>query len=170
MKIDGLEALVYRVPTEEPESDGTLTWSQTTAVVVRVSAGPVTGLGWTYGAAACAALVRDELAEAVVGADALDVAGIFSALVDSVRNVGRLGPTAMAIAAVETALWDLKARLLGLPLVCLLGQVHDEVAVYGSGGFTSYTDEELASQLAGWVEAGIPTVKLKVGTAWGRRD
>src|SRR5438270_978570 len=170
MKIDSLEALVFRIPTDQPESDGTLTWTATTVVAARASAAGTTGLGWTYGAAACAALVRDELAEAVVGADALDVGGIFSAMVDGVRNVGRLGPTSMALAAMETALWDLKARLLDLPLVRLLGQVHDEVAVYGSGGFTSYTDDELATQLGGWVEAGIPRVKLKVGTAWGSRE
>jgi len=69
----------------------------------------------------------------------------------------------MAIAAVDTALWDLKARLLGLPLATLLDAVRSEVPIYGSGGFTSYSDEQLASQLGGWAELGIPRVKMKVG-------
>ncbi len=69
----------------------------------------------------------------------------------------------MAIAAVDTALWDLKARILGLPLVTLLGAARDEVPVYGSGGFTSYTDARLADQLGGWAAQGIPRVKMKVG-------
>jgi L-alanine-DL-glutamate epimerase-like enolase superfamily enzyme len=69
----------------------------------------------------------------------------------------------MAIAAVDVALWDLKARLLELPLALLLGTVRTEIPVYGSGGFVSYSDQQLADQLAGWVEAGIPRVKLKVG-------
>jgi L-alanine-DL-glutamate epimerase-like enolase superfamily enzyme len=69
----------------------------------------------------------------------------------------------MAIAAVDVALWDLKARLLGLPLCRLLGTVRDRVPIYGSGGFTSYDDERLQRQLSGWVEQGIPRVKMKVG-------
>ena len=69
----------------------------------------------------------------------------------AVRNLGRPGVAAMAIRAVDVALWDLKARLLGLPLATLLGAVHEQVPIYGSGGFTSYTHERLADQLAGWV-------------------
>jgi len=69
----------------------------------------------------------------------------------------------MAIAAVDAALWDVKARLLDLPLVKLLGAVRDAVPVYGSGGFTSYSIERLQRQLAGWVERGIRAVKMKVG-------
>jgi L-alanine-DL-glutamate epimerase-like enolase superfamily enzyme len=67
----------------------------------------------------------------------------------------------MALAAVDVALWDLKARLLGLPLVDVLDRAHDGVPVYGSGGFANYGLERLAEQLAGWVEEGIPRVKLK---------
>ncbi len=70
----------------------------------------------------------------------------------------------MAISAVDNALWDLKARLLDLPLVNLLGAVRDGVPVYGSGGFTSYSHEQLQKQLGGWVDSGIPRVKMKVGT------
>ena len=47
----------------------------------------------------------------------------------------------MAISAVDIALWDLKARLLGCPLAGLLGRARDAVPVYGSGGFTSYDDD-----------------------------
>jgi L-alanine-DL-glutamate epimerase-like enolase superfamily enzyme len=70
----------------------------------------------------------------------------------------------MAIAAVDTALWDLKARLLGLPLCKLLGMAHDRLPIYGSGGFTAYSLARLQEQLAGWVERGIPRVKMKVGS------
>jgi L-alanine-DL-glutamate epimerase-like enolase superfamily enzyme len=170
MKVESLDTSVYTVPTEEPESDGTLTWSETTVVVAEPRAGGHTGLGFTYATGACATLIRGVLAEVVVGADPLDVPRAWAGMVDAVRNLGRPGIASMAIAAVDTALWDLKARLLDLPLCRLLGMVHDEAAVYGSGGFTSLTDEQLTEQLGGWAQRDrIPRVKMKVATAWGSR-
>jgi L-alanine-DL-glutamate epimerase-like enolase superfamily enzyme len=174
MRIDGLDVSVYTVPTGEPESDGTLTWTETTVVAVEVGAGGRTGLGFTYATGACATLIRDVLAEVVLDSDPLDVPGAWTGMVGSIRNLGRPGISSMAIAAVDTAMWDLKARLLDQPLAGLLGVVHDEVAVYGSGGFSSLTDGELVEQLTAWAQGGgIPRVKLKVGSAWGslpRRD
>ncbi|MGH9061466.1 MAG: enolase C-terminal domain-like protein, partial [Acidimicrobiales bacterium] len=79
------------------------------------------------------------------------------------RNLGRPGIASMAISAVDLALWDLKARLLEVPLVVALDAHHDAVPIYGSGGFTSYSLDALGQQLAGWVDAGIPLVKMKVG-------
>jgi L-alanine-DL-glutamate epimerase-like enolase superfamily enzyme len=169
--VDGLQVAVYTVPTEEPESDGTLTWNETTVVVVEMHAGGETGLGFTYATGACATLIRDLLAEVVLGADPFDVPGTWAGMVGSIRNLGRPGIASMAIAAVDIAMWDLKARLLRQPLARLLGIVHEEVAVYGSGGFTSFTDDELVAQLTGWAQRDrIPRVKLKVGTAWGARQ
>jgi L-alanine-DL-glutamate epimerase-like enolase superfamily enzyme len=65
---------------------------------------------------------------------------------------------------VDLALWDLKARLLGLPLCKLLGMTKECIPVYGSGGFTAYSMDRLQEQLAGWVQRGIPRVKMKVGS------
>ncbi|HEY5384345.1 MAG TPA: enolase C-terminal domain-like protein, partial [Acidimicrobiales bacterium] len=168
--IEKLDISVYTVPTEEPESDGTLDWSATTVVVAEPSAGGKTGLGFSYATGACARLIKDVLEKAVIGQDAMDVGRCWSAMVRSIRNVGRPGVASMAIAAIDIALWDLKSKLMDLPLVKVLGQVRDEVAVYGSGGFTSFTDDQLANQLGGWVHGqGIPRVKMKVGEAWGSR-
>jgi len=170
MKVERVRTAVYRIDLDVPESDGTLTWTHTTVPVVEVEAAGHTGLGHTYGPPACAAVVRDLLEEVVVGADAMDIPAAWGAMVGAVRNAGRPGVCSHAIAAVDVALWDLKARLLDLPLVTLLGKARDGVAVYGSGGFTSLSDEELRRQLAGWVhERGIPRVKIKVGEAWGSR-
>ena len=82
----------------------------------------------------------------------------------SVRNIGNRGIAAMAISAIDIALWDLRARLLHVPLVQLLGAARQSIAAYGSGGFTSYNDRQLQSQLGGWAEQGFPFVKMKVGT------
>jgi L-alanine-DL-glutamate epimerase-like enolase superfamily enzyme len=99
----------------------------------------------------------------VEGRDAMAVSGAWQAMVHDIRNLGRPGICSMAIAAVDSALWDLKAKLLGLPLVTLLGAVRDAVLVYGSGGFTSYSDQQLEDQLGGWAEQGVRRVKMKVG-------
>ena len=131
--------------------------------VAEASAGGSTGLGYTYATAATAQAIRDVLAPAIVGFDAMDVPRAWAGMVAAVRNNGRPGISSMAIAAVDTALWDLKAKLLGLPLVALLGAVRDGVPVYGSGGFTSYSIPELQHQLASWAETGIRMVKMKVG-------
>ncbi|GII96517.1 enolase C-terminal domain-like protein [Sinosporangium siamense] len=159
-----ITAAVYTVPTDRPEADGTLAWTETTMTLVRARAGGLTGLGWTYGPAACAAIVRDLLGPTVSGMCAFDVPAAFGAMVHRVRNAGRAGVAGYAISAVETALWDLKARLLDVPLCRLLGQAVQAVQVYGSGGFTSYTEAELAEQLGGWaLDDGMGRVKLKIG-------
>ena len=158
-----LDVSVYTVPTDYPESDGTAEWKATTLVLVEAHGGDETGLGYTYGDAATGALIRDKLAELVAGSDAFAVTATWEALGRACRNLGRPGLASMAIAAIDTALWDLKARLLELPLATLLDAAHDAVPVYGSGGFTSYPDELLAEQLGGFVAQGIPRVKMKVG-------
>jgi L-alanine-DL-glutamate epimerase-like enolase superfamily enzyme len=153
----------YRVPTDFPEADGTAEWDATTIVVVEAQAGGVTGLGYTYGDVASATLVDSTLRDVVVGRDALRVTAAWEAMAVACRNLGRPGVASMAIAAVDTALWDLKARLLQLPLATLLDAVRHDVPVYGSGGFTSYPDDRLAAQLGGWAEQGFRRVKMKVG-------
>ncbi len=166
--IDSVAVTVYTVPTDAPEADGTLAWDSTTMVLVEIRSGEVCGTGWTYGPPAGARVVSDQLADVVLGADALDVGGAFDGMVKAVRNAGRPGVVGYAISAVDVALWDLKARSLGLPLYRLLGAVHGEVPVYGSGGFTSYGEEQLRKQLAGWVHGQhIPRVKIKIGESWG---
>jgi hypothetical protein len=172
-RIDGLDVAVYTVPTEQPESDATLTWTETTLVVTEPRAGGVTGLGFTYAIAACATLIRDVLARVVVGADPMDVPRVWADMVGSIRNLGRPGVASMAIAAVDTALWDLKAQLLKQlkQLLCrLLGMVRTKVPVYGSGGFTSLTEDELLTQLTGWAERDrIPSGEDEDRHGLGRR-
>lgn len=162
--VDRVEAFARTIPTDAPESDGTLEWDSTTIVVVRVFAADVVGLGYTYTHDAAVRLIEDKLAPAVRGVDVeTDLSSVWHELGALLRNVGRPGMGFMALSAVDIALWDLRARLAGQPLVDVLGRVRDEAAVYGSGGFTSYSLERLAEQLGGWVAQGIPRVKIKVG-------
>jgi L-alanine-DL-glutamate epimerase-like enolase superfamily enzyme len=157
-------ASAYRIPTDAPEADGTLAWDSTTLVIAEVDAGGETGLGYTYASAAAAAVVRVALAPAVVGRDVFQSPAAWDAMVAQVRNLGSRGLCACAISAVDAALWDLKARLLGVALADLLGRRRDAVDAYGSGGFTSYDERRLCDQLSGWVERdGCRWVKMKVG-------
>ncbi len=165
--VDGVEATAYTIPADASEADGTLAWDSTTLVVVTVRAGGLTGLGWTYGPTAVTSIVRELLAPVVIGRAALDVPGAWEAMLRRVRNATRIGVVGYAISAVDVALWDLKARLLELPLHRLLGTVRDTVPVYGSGGFTSYDDRQLREQLEGWAALRIPRMKIKIGESWG---
>jgi L-alanine-DL-glutamate epimerase-like enolase superfamily enzyme len=163
--IRALRAAAYRIPTDLPEADGTFAWDATTLVVVHAEAGGETGIGYTYADASIVPLIGGLLRRATLGRDSLDVGGAWMAMQRSMRNLGRSGLVACAISAIDAALWDLKARALGLPLATLLGRCREQVPIYGSGGFTSYTDAQLRSQLAGWVERdGCRFVKMKIGS------
>src|SRR5512142_3352549 len=148
--IEQLDVSAYIIPTDFPESDGTLAWDKTTLVIVQATGGGIRGLGYTYADTATAQLIKDLLAGVVLGQDAMAIPGAWTAMVHAIRNLGRPGIVSMAISAIDAALWDLKAHLLNLPLVTLLGAVRVSVPVYGSGGFTSYSAAQLQKQLDGW--------------------
>jgi L-alanine-DL-glutamate epimerase-like enolase superfamily enzyme len=162
-RIDRLAVSAYEVPTDAPEEDGTLAWDRTTLVLVEAACGKTVGLGYTYGARAAGVLVADLLAKEAIGTDALRTGDLSARMWRALRNVGRPGLGAMALSAVDVAIWDLKARLLDVPLARLLGGFRESVPAYGSGGFTSYGLERLREQLGGWVERGFTRVKMKVG-------
>lgn len=161
--IERIEVSAYRIPTDRPESDGTLEWTATTLVLVEAACGEQRGLGYTYADTATARLIQDKLADCVTGGDAFAIGSAHDTMVRSVRNLGMRGIASMAISAVDIALWDLKARLLDLPLVRLLGQVRESVPVYGSGGFTSYSRAELEEQFRRYRDEGMMMAKMKIG-------
>ncbi|MBV9785176.1 MAG: mandelate racemase [Acidisphaera sp.] len=165
VRIERLRAHAYTIPTDKPEADGTIAWDSTTLVLVEIEAGGQTGLGYSYADESIVGLITGKLTEAVGQGDAMDTGAAWLAMQRSVRNLGRQGLAACAISAVDTALWDLKAKLAGLPLCLLLGRFRDAVPIYGSGGFTTYTDDELREQFSGWIERdGCAWVKMKIGT------
>jgi L-alanine-DL-glutamate epimerase-like enolase superfamily enzyme len=162
--VERLDVAAYTIPTDRPEADGTFAWDSTTLVLVEVHGGGHAGLGWTYGDVAVGGLIRDALADVVCGSDALDVPAVWAAATGRLRNAVTSGLSAFAVAAVDVALWDLKARLLDVSLATLLGRRRPAVPVYGSGGFTTYSDAQLRKQLGGWAEQGFGRVKMKVGS------
>jgi L-alanine-DL-glutamate epimerase-like enolase superfamily enzyme len=160
--VEALEATATTIPTEDgPESDGTLEWDSTTIVVCRVSAAGETGLGYTYADDSAAGLIERKLAAVVCGHDALATGGAWQAMRAALRNAGQPGVGATALSAVDIALHDLKARLLGVPVHRLLGAVAGGVPIYASGGFCSWDDERLAAWTREGARAG--RVKIKIG-------
>ena len=161
--INDIKVSAYTIPTSSPESDGTIAWNKTTLVLVEITAGGQTGIGYTYANIAAATIIDTMLKEVVNGMPVMDVPMITTRMVQCIRNEGSCGVAMMAVSAVDNALWDLKAKILGLPLCALLGKATEQMLVYGSGGFTSYTQEQLQQQLSDWVNAGIKHVKIKIG-------
>jgi L-alanine-DL-glutamate epimerase-like enolase superfamily enzyme len=159
----------YKVPTPKPEADGTLQWDATTAVTVTLEAGGQSGLGWTYSGEGAAGVIAEKLAGVLHDHDAFDVAHGWDAMRRSCRNLGSKGLVMQAISAVDTAWWDLKARLLDVSLGALLGRCRDAVPIYGSGGFTTLDGMELRKQVEWWQSVGCPAMKIKIGESWGTR-
>lgn len=163
INIKNLKVSAYTIPTDEPESDGTIEWDSTTLVLVEINAGDTSGIGYSYADVSSAFFIEKNLKKLITGKNALDIPLILKVMMDSVRNSGNCGVIAMAISAVDNALWDLKAKILHLPLVSLLGKVRNHFQIYGSGGFTSYSIDRLQKQLGDWAAQGITQVKMKIG-------
>lgn len=163
--VEAIRARAYTIPTDRPEADGTYAWTSTTLVVAEVTAAGKTGIGYTYNDAVTARFIESTLAPTLIDADAWNIDALWMRMQQRVRNMGRSGIAACAISALDCALWDVKARLLDMPLARLLGAVRSRVPLYGSGGFTTYTDDEIRDQLSSWVhEDGCRWVKIKIGT------
>jgi L-alanine-DL-glutamate epimerase-like enolase superfamily enzyme len=157
-------ARAYTIPTDLPEADGTIAWDSTTLIVVELHAGDATGIGYTYAHRSAAIVARELIDKYCLNRSPLDINSIFAAMRTSQRNYGAEGVGATALSAVDIALWDPKSTVLNQSLASLLGPVREAAPIYGSGGFTTYTDTQLRKQLSGWVSQGIPRVKMKIGT------
>lgn len=162
--VTSLKVSAYTIPTDSHEADGTAEWDSTTMILVELEGGGKMGIGYTYGNAAIAYIIDKTLKPLVLNKDVLQLSAINAALVKAVRNDGQCGIAMMAVSAIDNALWDLKAKVLNVSLSSLLGKLRDKVLIYGSGGFTSYTEKQLEEQLGRWSEVGIKHVKIKVGT------
>ena len=162
--IQDVKVSAYTIPTDHPEADGTIEWDSTTMILVEIHAGGEIGIGYTYAHIATGLVIEKTLKSIVIGKDVMELPAITAAMIRAIRNNGACGIAMMAVSAVDNALWDLKAKITGIPLALLLGKVKDDMLLYGSGGFTSYSNQELEEQLGGWADSGIRYVKMKIGT------
>jgi L-alanine-DL-glutamate epimerase-like enolase superfamily enzyme len=163
VRIQQIKISAYKIPTDSPEGDGTLRWSSTTLVLVEAEGGGKTGIGYTYADATTAYFINHTLRPFIEGSNVFDIESITGTLIREIRNSGTCGIAMMAVSAVDNALWDLKAKILNLPLCNLIGLHRNEMVIYGSGGFTTYSHEKLQQQFRSWSDLGIRFMKMKVG-------
>ncbi len=130
----------------------------------------IEGIGVTYhevGGEATKVLIERNITPRLIGRDPFDTEVLWQEFFHYLRGIGRKGLTFAALSAVDIALWDIKGKALGLPLYKLLGGGSTEVPVYSSGGWTSYSDEELVDEIVAMVGQGYSMVKYKVGVEGG---
>ncbi|NKX56801.1 L-talarate/galactarate dehydratase [Arthrobacter mobilis] len=125
------------------------------------------GLGFSYskraGGPAQYAHAK-EVAETVIGEDPNDIAKLYNKLLWAGASVGRSGVATQALAALDVALWDLKAKRAELPLAKLLGAHRDSVRTYNtSGGFLNASIDEVKERASRSLAEGIGGIKIKVG-------
>lgn len=161
--ITGMDVSAYIIPTATPESDGTLEWEHTTLILTEIHGDGQTGIGYTYGDTAIAHVIHKMLRPLIEQQDPFQIPRIRENMIRAIRNEGACGIAMMAVSAVDSALWDLKAKILGLPLACLLGKAKESVRIYASGAFTSCSVNQLRIHMSDWLDKGFTRMKMKIG-------
>jgi len=142
--------------------------SQETPILTVTDSDGASGTGYTYtigaGGSSIVALLRDRLLPKLMGAEAEDLEHNWRDLKMSI-NALTIGPVAsLALAAIDTALWDLRGRRTGLPLYRLAGGANERVPVYSTeGGWLQLSVEELCQNAAECQRQGFHGAKMKVG-------
>jgi len=169
VKVTEVRTTLVVVPRDPPISDATalqMTAGGYCFVHILTDEG-MEGLGMTAPSRGVRAVIEHDLKDILLGADPFDIEGLWQDMFWRVRGFGRKGLAFQAISAVDIALWDLKAKALGLPLFKLLGPCRASTPIYGSGGWTSYTESVLIDEQLSYVERGMRRVKMKVGMDFG---
>lgn len=175
MKIKDIQTILLSVPLDPPIADSTHVLHHIQWVVVNVFTnegleGNSLMLTFDYGPELLRSIIDVELKKLLVGQDAEDIPGIWKTCYSHCEYIGQTGLAAWGIAAIDIALWDILGKKLGVPVCRLFGSNRAQIPVYGSGGWLSYSLEELLAEVKGYVQRGFTMVKMKVGRADIRVD
>jgi L-alanine-DL-glutamate epimerase-like enolase superfamily enzyme len=159
---------LYRVPPATRWEDATLQVSELEFLVARISTDAgIEGIGFSYtlgaGGTTIKNLLTDHCQSALIGSDPFERERIWHLLCGRLRRLASGGISALAIAAVDIALWDLVAKALRIPLFRLLGRNRSRIPVYVSGIDLGMDCDELRKHLLDQVQKGYQAVKIKVG-------
>lgn len=171
-RIKNVKASLLASPVQTGFQDATRKVETVGMCVVQVTTEQgLTGIGVTYhevGGEAIKELIEKYFAPKLIDRDPFQTEAIWEELFHYARGVGRKGLSFCALSAVDIALWDLKGKILDLPLYCLLGGNEKQVPIYASGGWTSHDDDALVEEALMMVRRGYRMIKLKVGVEGGK--
>jgi L-alanine-DL-glutamate epimerase-like enolase superfamily enzyme len=174
MKIDDVRTEWLRVPISPPIADSSHVLRFMDLIVVEVRAGDHSGwsymLSFDYAPALLKGIIDRELKGYVVGCSADEIRAVYEQNLRTTEYIGREGLAMWGTAAIDVALWDLLARRLEVPASLLFGRRVSAVPVYGSGGWISYSDEELADEVGRYIARGFGGVKIKIGSSREDQD
>jgi len=175
MKIRDVQTTRLSLPLKDPIADSTHTLPSIDWILVDVHTDSgLTGhahmLTFDYGPELLMGVVNNELKDVVIGMDPTMIEKVWNACWNRVEYVGQTGVAAWGIAAVDIALWDILGKSLNCPVHKLLGAHREEVPIYGSGGWLSYSLDQLLEETGNYVKRGFTTVKMKVGSREIGRD
>jgi D-arabinonate dehydratase len=171
MKIKSIEAFYIPVTPDKAVSDSTWKLETMGYAVVRISTDEgISGIGYTYDVAgkAIREVINNTIAGVLLERDPFETETLWTDVMNLLRGVGRKGLVLCALSMVDIALWDIKGKALGMPLYKLLGGSETIIPVYGSGGWTSYTEAELIEEVEQIKSWGYTKIKMKVGVDFGR--
>jgi L-alanine-DL-glutamate epimerase-like enolase superfamily enzyme len=174
-KICDVRTVLLSVPLDRPISDSTHELRCVQWILVELETedgrtGHSLMLTFDYGPTLLQRIVDSELKRVVVGRDARDIAGTWQACYSHCEYIGQSGVAAWGIAAIEIALWDWVGKALGAPVCQLFGACRETIPAYGSGGWLSYSTEQLLTEVSGYLQRGFGAVKIKVGSPDIKRD
>jgi mandelate racemase len=172
-EIERIEIFRIAMPLDPPIRSGIHLIDGIYTTVIEVCGGGHTGIGYSFAFSAnelrAVAALAEDLAAVVERANA-GVRASWQAMWDRLNFIGRVGPGAMAMAAIDTALWDLLARRAGVPLYRLLGGSAPALEVYGAGGWLSWSVEQVIAEARWFASAGYRAYKMRVGGPDWRED
>ncbi len=173
-KITHIEFFKARSPLSTRIADSTHEIPEIGFIVTRITLqSGMTGDGYLlsfhYSPEAILGALRDA-APMALGLDVSQTGRFLARHTKESEYFGNAGIHRWAAGSINIAMWDAHARTLGAPIWKLLGTHHDRVPLYGSGGWLSYTDDELLDEVRSYVRRGFKAVKVKVGSAETQRD
>ncbi len=169
MKIRDVKTTLLSLPLKDPIADSTHTLKSIDWILVDVYVDSgVVGcshmLTFDYGRELLRGVVDYELKDVVIGMDASAISSVWEACWNRVEYIGQTGVAAWGIAAIDIALWDLLGKSLNCPVSKLLGARQEQVPIYGSGGWLTYSMDQLLAEVTSYVQQGFTAVKMKVGS------
>lgn len=169
MKIVRAEAFLVDLEPETPRQDAIQAFVKQETIFVEIeTTDGFTGLGYSYtigtGGRAVLALLREDLLHRLVGEDARHIEGLWQKLFWATHGTVVGAITSLALAAVDTALWDIRCKAAEQPLWLLAGGARARVPLYDTeGGWLQLSTDELVAGARASVAKGWPGVKIKVG-------